>query len=50
MTARPMTVGELAELVGGEVTGDATIVVCGAAVLERSRSRAKSRSSINSSE
>ena len=33
MTARPMTVGELAELVGGEVAGDATIVVSGAAVL-----------------
>jgi UDP-3-O-[3-hydroxymyristoyl] glucosamine N-acyltransferase len=33
-----MTVGELAELVGGQVAGDANIVVCGAAVLSEVQS------------
>jgi UDP-3-O-[3-hydroxymyristoyl] glucosamine N-acyltransferase len=33
MNARPMTVGELAELVGGDVAGDAAIAISGAAVL-----------------
>jgi UDP-3-O-[3-hydroxymyristoyl] glucosamine N-acyltransferase len=33
MTTRPISVGELATLVGGQLTGDGAIQICGAAVL-----------------